>query len=69
MNNPSSRSLVPDVRLREVWAWSMYDFAKPVAQSASPWSRVLQSLREALRYFGCAAFCFASRSTRASSWL
>jgi UMF1 family MFS transporter len=28
MNNPQpSRSLAPDVRLREVWAWSMYDFA------------------------------------------
>ena len=27
MNSPPSRSLAPDVRLREVWAWSMYDFA------------------------------------------
>ena len=27
MNNTPSRSLAPDVRLREVWAWSMYDFA------------------------------------------
>jgi len=27
MNSSSSRSLAQDVRLREVWAWSMYDFA------------------------------------------
>ena len=27
MPSASSRSLAPDVRAREVWAWSMYDFA------------------------------------------
>ena len=25
--NPATRALAPDVKLREVWAWSMYDFA------------------------------------------